>query len=134
MLGFNKSACITSNMSRCHEPNHRVHTFIIFKKHSVSKNAIRLLAAPSIRHTFYPPTDKAADNTGVSLTASQGKAHGARPSTVKKEDMLMKKFLCALLALVLALACVPAMADVARVTDEPKEFTLWAAYISLKGL
>lgn len=48
MLGFNKSACITSNMSRCHEPNHRVHTFIIFKKHSVSKNAIRLLAAPSI--------------------------------------------------------------------------------------
>ena len=40
----------------------------------------------------------------------------------------MKKFLCALLALVLALACVPAMADVARVTDETKEFTLWAAY------
>ena len=40
----------------------------------------------------------------------------------------MKKFLCALLALVLALACVPTMADVARVTDETKEFTLWAAY------
>ena len=46
----------------------------------------------------------------------------------------MKKFLCVLFALVLALACVPAMADVARVTDEPKVFTLWAAYISLKGL
>ena len=40
----------------------------------------------------------------------------------------MKRLLCALLALVLALACVPAMADVARVTEEPKEFTVWAAY------
>ena len=40
----------------------------------------------------------------------------------------MKRSLCALLALVLALACVPAMADVARVTEEPKEFTVWAAY------
>ena len=40
----------------------------------------------------------------------------------------MKRSLCALLALVLALVCVPAMADVARVTEEPKEFTVWAAY------
>ena len=42
----------------------------------------------------------------------------------------MKRLLCALLALalVLALVCVPAMADVARVTEEPKEFTVWAAY------
>ena len=36
----------------------------------------------------------------------------------------MKRLLCALLALVLALVCVPAMADVARVTEEPKEFTV----------
>lgn len=40
----------------------------------------------------------------------------------------MKRLLCALLALVLALVCVPAMADVARVTEKPKEFTVWAAY------
>jgi len=40
----------------------------------------------------------------------------------------MKRLLCALLALVLALVCVPAMADDARVTEEPKEFTVWAAY------
>ena len=40
----------------------------------------------------------------------------------------MKRFLCTLLTLLMVLSCVPALAEIARVTDEPKEFTFWAAY------